>query len=307
VLPYSAYLRVYQPLIAFPNREKAYWRAYAASSRRPRRSTAVAAEHSESLRRLVATPPIPVPERESGDAYVRRVGGEVYICPWQTRLRSWLGLRDFRAETHARVSAAFLPEAVAAAAEQRFEKWRERGEPVRTQILTSTWTVPLVWFAPFDAEERCLVLGSGEASGGAAEQTAEQAAAHTGRSPHPAGARGAAPRALLYVTEMSQARRRLERVVSVLGEHVGEGDILSEAERLEDWLTGVAHPRALLELDYGGLVNLLGDEELRQDQSVAEVAAALTGLETGQEELAVAMYQRVAGRWKEVQALEHAN
>ncbi|MFD0801824.1 hypothetical protein ACFQZU_10920, partial [Streptomonospora algeriensis] len=173
VLPYTAYLRVYQPLIAFSNREKAYWRAYAASSRRPRRSSAVAAEHSESLRRLVATPPIPVPERESGDAYVRRVEGEVYICPWQTRLRSWLGLREFRAETPAQLSPAFVPESIAAAAEARFERWRERGEPMRTQILSSTWTVPLSWFAPFDAEERCLVLGGTREAAETADPDAE--------------------------------------------------------------------------------------------------------------------------------------
>nr|WP_255429756.1 hypothetical protein [Streptomonospora sp. PA3] len=303
-MPYTAYLRVYQPLIAFSNREKAYWRAYAASSRRPRRSGAVAAEHSESLRRLVATPPIPVPERESGDAYVRRLDGEVYICPWQTRLRSWLGLRDFRAETPARLSPAFMPEPVAASAEERFEQWRERGEPTRTQILTSTWTVPMSWFAPFDPEERCLVLGGAEQPADAAEAAAEQGAT---RARHPAGGQGAAPRTLLYVARMPEARRRLERAIAVLREHVGESSALSAAERLEDWLLGVAHPRALLELDYGGLVHLVGDEELRRDQSVAEVAAALSGLETGQEELAAAMYQRVTQRWKEIQALQHAN
>ncbi|WP_131096730.1 hypothetical protein [Streptomonospora litoralis] len=303
MLPYTAYLRVYQPLVAFSNREKAYWRAYAASSRRPRRRDAVSAEHAESLRRLMATPPIPVPERESGDAYVRRQGGEVYVCPWQTRLRSWLGLRDFRAETPARLSPAFLPETVATAAEARFETWRERGEPMRTQILTSTWTVPLAWFAPFDAEERCLVLGDEEEPAHASGQEAPAG----GRLRHPSEGREAPPRTLLYVAPMAEARRRLERAVGLLREHVGESEALSSAERLDDWLAGVAHPRALLELDYAGLVDLLDDGRLREDHSVAEVSAALTGLETGQEELATAMYQRVTRRWKEIQALEHAN
>ncbi|MFD0776081.1 hypothetical protein ACFQZ2_19280, partial [Streptomonospora algeriensis] len=126
-------------------------------------------------------------------------------------------------------------------------------------------------------------------------------------SGHPAGRADAAPRTLLYVAAMSEARPRLERAIALLREHVGEGSMLSAAERLQDWLLGVAHPRALLELDYGGLVHLVDDERLRQDQSVAEVAAALTGLETGQDELAAAMYQRVTGRWKELQALQHAN
>lgn len=307
-LPYTAYLRVYQPIAAFPSRERAYWRAYAASPDRPRRVHALAAEHGESLRRLVATPPIPAPERESGDAYVRRLGEQLYICPWQTRLRSWLGLRDFRTATPAGMSAAYLPEMVARSAEEEFRRWRERGEPLRTQILTSTWTVPLPWFAPFDSTERCLVL----------ESDSDQAAARGdpgSHTRHPAGGAsrsddvpGREPtRALLYVTEVAQARRRLEHAVGVLSEHLGEGATLASVERLEDWLNGVAHPNALLELDYGGLVGLLDDEELREDESVAEVAAAITGLETGQEELTLAMYQRVTQRWKSVQALEHAN
>ncbi|MDA0563735.1 hypothetical protein LG943_05220 [Streptomonospora sp. S1-112] len=295
VLPYTAYLRVYQPITAFSPRERAYWRSYAVSARRPRRSGAVAAEHAESLRRLVASPPVPAPECESGDAYVRRMGGETYICPWQTRLRSWLGLREFRAETPARLSAAFLPEAVAADAEERFRAWRERGEPLRTLIRTSTWTVPLSWFAPFDASERCLVLG-GPGEGG-----------DPGRACHPAGGTGPAPRTLLYVARVADARRRLERAVRVLREHVGECAALAAAERLEDWLLGTAHPQGLLELDYAGLVHLLGDDDLRQDESVAEVGAAITGLQTGEHELAAAMYHRVSRRWKLVQALRNAN
>ena len=65
--------------------------------------------------------------------------------------------------------------------------------------------------------------------------------------------------------------------------------------------------RALVELDYGGLVHLLDDGALRADQSVAEVAAAITGLETGELELAVAMYQRLRNRWRAVQAAESAS
>ncbi len=62
-----------------------------------------------------------------------------------------------------------------------------------------------------------------------------------------------------------------------------------------------------MELDYGGLVHLLDDAALRADQSVAEVAAAITGLETGELELAVAMYQRLRSRWRALQAAETAS
>ncbi|RNL84412.1 hypothetical protein [Halostreptopolyspora alba] len=309
MLPYTAYLRVYQPITAFSGRDRAYWRAYAESPDRPRRVHAVAAEHEESLRRLVATPPIVAPERESGHAYIRRVGSQLYVCPWQTRLRSWLGFQEFRSRTPARLSTAFVPESTAAATDEAFQRWRERGEPLRTQILTTTWTVPLSWFALFDAQERCLVLQSGtnpattRGDNGGTTYGLPSGDAAGGANPPDA----ASQRTLLYVTELKRARDRLDRAIRVLRESLGEGALLTSAERMEDWLTGTAHPSSLLELDYGGLVRLLGDDALREDESAAEVAAAITGLEQGQDELTMAMYTRVTQRWKAVQALEHAN
>lgn len=311
VLPYTAYFRIYQPVIAYSSRERAYWRAYAQSPHRPRRAEAVAAEHEESLRRLVTSPPTVAPSRESGDAYVRRSGGELFVCPWQTRLRSWLALREFRATTSARVASAFVPEAVVEAAEADAERHLGRGEDSRPQILTSRWTVPTAWFVPFGAEERCLVLGGRRewdpALEGPGTFPGEPSSALPVEEPAPRSAESAATRALLYVTEMGTARRRLERAVRVLrGVPDGEGS-LAAVERLEDWLTAVAHPRALLELDYGGLVHLLGDAELRDDHSAAEVEAALTGLETGQEAVTLAAHRRLVRRWRAVQALERAN
>ncbi|MFC5946413.1 hypothetical protein ACFPZ4_33970, partial [Micromonospora harpali] len=68
-----------------------------------------------------------------------------------------------------------------------------------------------------------------------------------------------------------------------------------------------SHPHSLVELDYAGIVNLMDAETLQADESVAELAAALTGLEKGEEDLAFAMYQRVILRWRSIQLLESAN
>jgi len=81
---------------------------------------------------------------------------------------------------------------------------------------------------------------------------------------------------------------------------------LWEIDEVGRWLEEF-HPRALVELDYGGLVHLIGDEALRADQSVAEVAAAVTGLETGELELAIAMYQRLRTRWRTLRGAEFAS
>ena len=129
-------------------------------------------------------------------------------------------------------------------------------------------------------------------------------AAETAEPPMPTTT--APARNLLYVTSMAQARRRVARALQVIRRHVGEVGAMAQVEEVGRWLEEF-HPHSLVELDYGGLVHLMDDETLRADQSVAELAAALTGLDTGQEELAFAMYQRVILRWKSIQTLESAN
>jgi hypothetical protein len=113
-------------------------------------------------------------------------------------------------------------------------------------------------------------------------------------------------RTLIYVTPMAQARRRVARALAAVRRHAEDGFDLDEVESVGRWLEEF-HPHSLVELDYGGLVHILDDAALRADESVAEVAAAITGMETGQAELAVAMHKRVVSRWRVVRALESAN
>lgn len=292
VVPYAAYLRVYQPLAAFPEPERSAWATYVAADGRPDRVTATESEHTQALRRLIAVPPIVVPARESDEAYVRRAEGVTYVCPWQTRLRSWLALDGFPDDLPPGLADAFMPRQVAEQAMSDFEEWQgtRNGTP-RPFIQTSTWQVPMTWFVPFEAGERWLVLGGSEGEG-AREASGATTAATT--------------RTLVYVTAMAQARRRVARALAVVRRHLGDNSLIGEVEEIGRWLEEF-HPHSLVELDYGGLVHLLDDEALRGDQSVAEVSAALTGLETGKSELALGMYKRVVTRWRAVQALESAN
>src|SRR6516164_5053302 len=92
-MAYAAYLRVYEPVSAFREPDRSRWTAYADSPARPRRRDSLIAEHAEALFRAITTPPVAVPERESGHAYVRRADGITYVCPWQTRLRCLLSCR----------------------------------------------------------------------------------------------------------------------------------------------------------------------------------------------------------------------
>ena len=355
MLPYAAYLRVYEPLTAFAEPDRSRWASYAASAERPRRVSAIEAEHEQAVRRLIAVPPIVAPARESDDAYVRRADGTIYICPWQTRLRSWLALGRLRATLPPSLTDTFVPRRIADVAAADFARWHSESPSIRTHILTSTWHVPLAWFVPFGPPERWLVLG------GAAGSDGGQATA-------------AVTRTLIYVTTMPQARGRVARALGAVrrglspgshpyhderpdggyhadtyadaddGDYPGDtgrspgrapadgtappgavprrgrgrhacgsrrGDTarhgrapqqgersnhadtgpaataargaaspaaVGEIEEVGRWLEEF-HPRSLVELDYGGLVHMLDDGALRADQSVAEVAAAITGLE----------------------------
>lgn len=296
MLPCAAYLRVYEPLSAFGPAERAQWAAYAASAERPRRASALAAEHAEALRRLIALPPIVAPAQESRHAYVRWANGITYICPWQTRLRSWLALSKLRATAGPLMSDAFAPRQAELAAED-FARWEGREGPRRVYIQTGAWSVPLSWFVPFAPTERWLVLGT--------------PAAGVSRGP----ATAAGTRTLVYATAMSQARRRVARSLATArripgGRRTEPGRATAALLRVGDELEEIGrwleefHPHALVELDYGGLVQLLDDDALRGDQSAAEVSAAVTALANGELELAAAMYQRLRARWRALEAIE---
>ncbi|MGI8329888.1 hypothetical protein ACRYCC_07970 [Actinomadura scrupuli] len=273
MLPYAAYFRVYEPLTAFAEPERSGWARYAASVDRPRRVTALSEEHRQAVRRLAGRPPVVAPAAESPHAYLRRWEGETFVCPWQTRLRSWVAFDRFRETAPGGGTRPFVPDEVADRAMDDFERWKRRAVTIRPYILSSTWQVPVAWFMPFTVAERRLMLG---------------------------------PRTLMYVTSMADARRRVVKATMTVRATLGTGPVYAQVETLSRWLTEF-DPGALVELDYGGLVHLLDDQALRADESVTEVAAVLAGMERGERELAVAMYARFFTRWRLIRALESAN
>ncbi len=300
MLPCAAYLRVYEPLSAFSEEERSYWAAYATREDRPRRANALEAEHLEALHRIIALPPIVAPEQESADAYVRWADGNTYVCPWQTRLRSWLALDRLGAASGPLLAgAAGSGQAERAAAD--FARWGGREGAPRVHIQSSTWAVPLPWFVPFASTERWLVIGGAGEAGSRGRATA------------------AATRTLIYATAMAQARRRVARTLATIRRVPDNPEpdrcapamaamirAGAELEEIGRWLEEF-HPHSLVELDYGGLVQLLDDDALRADQSVAEVSAAVIALASKEFELAAAMYQRLRTRWRGMEAAEHSS
>ncbi len=275
--PYAAYLRVYEPVSAFPPEERARWAEYAGDTARAvARADRLVAEHRSALAGVLSVPPRPVPTDEEREAFVLEVEGVPHVCPVQTRLRSWVALGQFRDGLPDPVLHAFVPPASLERAEADHAAWGEAEVGSALRILTATWSVPLTWFVPFVPSDRVV---------------AEEAAGEP---------------AVVHRTRMSAARRRVARVLRTLTLHLGDIDVVEQVEELGRWLEEF-HARSWLELDYAGLARLLGTDGVATDTSVADVAAAVAALGTGDEDGAMATYRSVADRWAAVAALEHAN
>jgi len=286
VTAYAAHLRVYEPLAAFEGEERRRWEQYVRAGNIPSVAGGLEMEHLAGVRALVGRPPALLPVLGE-HAFVTEVDGVTLICPWRTRVRAYEASGDFRDLLPDELADAFIPRQVAELAEDELEAWRLEYPDLHTHILSSPWQVPLRWFVLVETDERSVSLG--EVATGRASGTTRV----TGRS-------------LVYRTAMSRARRRTARALAVLRRTVEDGAVTAAVEDLGRWLEEF-HPRSLVELDYGGLVHLLDDAELRQDESARDIAEALSALADGDASRATAAYGRVTARMKALQGVESAN
>ncbi|MFC4515991.1 MULTISPECIES: hypothetical protein [Streptomyces] len=280
-VPYAAYLRVYEPLAAFPEPERSHWLRYARRESLPGAQD----ELRRSLADLLPTPPVPVPVHESGDAFVAVVDGVVCVCPWRTRLRGWLALRELTERFPPPVLDAVLPPVVRRQAAADHERWAARNPDARPWIRTATWQVPLRWFVLFSDEER--EYGKSVPEG-------------------PQGPEGGGGLVLRYRTPMVQARRRVARGLRTLRDAMEEGPLIDGLVEVGRWLEEF-HPRSLVELDYGGLVHMVPEAQLAEDHSAADTADGLAALRAGDGARAGAAYERLTERWRAVRDRQFAN
>jgi hypothetical protein len=275
---FAAYLRVYEPLTAFDRERQVFWRRYVREGRAVtpvdgpgRQRTAVLEALGAGWTRL---PDLP------DDAYVMEADDTLLVCPWNLRVRVAEAALSARDGVPSILADAFVPPVLAGQARAIVDDWRsgakvlERGVP-RLHEQIATWGVPLRWFVFVDLDERELSLRPER-------------------------------RVLRYRTEISKARRRAHRGVSVLRKSVGNVPITEAVEEGARWLEEF-HPRSVLELDYGGLVDLLPDETLREDDSPGLVAAGLAALARGDADAATEAYEKLVSRWRAVQLLERCN
>ncbi|WP_062208889.1 hypothetical protein [Streptomyces sp. NBRC 109706] len=276
-VPYAAYLRVYEPLAAFPEPERAHWAEYA---RRPE-LPGVQDELRHALTGLLSSPPRVAPAGESADAFVSWLDGVLCVCPWRTRLRSWEALDDVGHWLMPdSVLDAALPPGVRRRAADDYAGWRERNPDARPWIRSALWHVPIRWFALFADDEREFRGSQERPVGGAAR--------------------------LRYRTPMVQARRRVARGLRAVREALPEGPMVAALTDVGRWLEEF-HPRSLVELDYGGLIYTISDEQLAADRSAAQVAEALGALAAGDLERANRLYEELTDRWMIIRERQFAN
>jgi hypothetical protein len=274
-LPYAAYLRVYEPLGAFDESERARWQRYAARRLAPDARTGPAVERDAGLSWVLRTHPrLPAEKDAPEHAFVLEMDGGPLVCPWRTAVRCWTAATELADLMPGDLARTVLPESQIRQAERAYASWRLAHPDRKVHIQSHRWAVPVRWFVLFDEVERRCDLGP--------------------------------ERSVVYRAEMAAARRRAARGLAVLKRAMRGSPAVSGVEDLGRWLEEF-HPRAVVELDYGGLVHLLDDEELKADQSAKDVGDALIALARGNASGAAAAYDRIITRWQSASFVESAN
>ena len=290
--PFVCYLRVYEPLEAFE--QDARKRLLDAIAAGPLRIGEVGARERELwLRAQLAAPPrmLPGDRADDDDSPERPLdvlilnGGDApggrggpLVCPLDLRTRSAAALVGFLATASPSLVRVVLPAGPRAAA----DAVRSRAETVvgelgssAVHVVSSTWTVPLPWFVLVRQDER-----------------------EVADVPRPDPARRVSWRVPLSLARERAARAH--RVVQASLGDVGPTRVLGDTNR---WLSHF-HEESVVELDYGGLVQLMDDESMRGDTSAADVWAIVEALERGRTLHVAEHYQRLRDFWSELAAYE---
>jgi len=296
--PFVAYLRVYEPLSAFDeavadrlrealettqldhatvaDRERELWLRSQLSAP----TTALPGElpnggdSPRALRDVLVLDPAEVP----GDKAT--VGPGPLVCPLDVRARAAAALVGFLGTASVPLRSAVLtgsPQDV-----------RDRATAVlaglpggAVHIVSTTWTVPLPWFVLVDPERRHLQVAT----------------------------RDDPRRQVCWRVSMADARSRVTRAHALSEKSLGDSDSAGPTKILEDtgrWLEHF-HPHSAVELDYGGLVQLLDDEQLVEDSSATDVHAIVDALEREDVDEIAARFEKLREFWAELAVRERFN
>jgi hypothetical protein len=205
------------------------------------------------------------------------VGPDSLVCPLDVRPRSAAALVGFLATSSLplRQAAFALPDEIVRARAAAVVGEHSGGA---VHVVSSTWTVPLPWFAMVEPDARHVVLAPRD---------------------NPA-------RQVCWRMTLTDARRRLAKALEVVQASLGDDGPAIVLQDTDSWLEHF-HPQSAVELDYGGLVQLFEDSELLDDRSAHDVHGALSALELGDADEVAKHFTRLRDFWSGLAAHEHTN
>jgi len=264
--PFLSYMRVYEPLRAFEGSAGARVRAALARGPLPP-ERAGRYERELCLRAQLGARLLPGNGANGqGGSEVLVLGGasgEPLVCPLDTRARAAAALLGFLGDETPLLRRTALPVPETVARRRAEAAVAELGEGA-AHVVSASWTVPLPWFALVDPEERQLRLD--------------------GR------------RRVWWRVPMGRALARAAQAERIVRDGLGDtgpADVLAETAT---WLARFDRA-SVVELDYGGVVELVDDEALRNDDSADQVRDALQALRQGDRAAAQASYDRLREFW----------
>lgn len=283
-LPFSSTLRVYEPLDAFP--EKQRQAIQAAGARAASRAAIENAELLASLGRItrsggdpfptgrtdlvrVTTAPAPVEETSDDGADADPV---LLYCPSQLVLRAGLAANALMEGIHGPLAELLIPEEQRDKHQERIDQVKARDGSIRVHTRASTWGIPFSWFSLFmESDHKDVVEAGGRIV--------------TVRVWAPIAA--ALERARYAVTNLALAAPDL--------------DMLDDLTQLTEWLE-LFHVDSMVELDYGAVA-----DKVYPDDSPMDIRLGIECLAEGDMTGAAAAYRRLASRWIPIRQLARAS
>jgi hypothetical protein len=287
-LPFSSTLRVYEPLDAFPEDQRAAIKS--AGERAVSRAAVENAELQASLGRITRpggdpfptgrtdlvrvtrAPGVPVEGAAKEDEEEAADGVALLYCPSQLVLRAGLAANALIEGIHGPLAELLIPEEQRDRHQERIDQVNARDGITRVHTRASTWGIPFSWFSLFlESDPQDVVEAGGK---------------------------------ILTVrvwAPISDALDRVRYAVANLALAAPDLDMLDDLTQLTEWLE-LFHADSMVELDYGAVA-----DKVYPDDSPMDVRLGIECLAEGDMTGAAAAYRRLASRWIPIRQLARAS
>jgi hypothetical protein len=275
VVPYAAYLRVYEPVefLPAPPGEEVPAIGDAAA---PDPQQLTSAEQERSRRAAVLGGAVVAVDAADEAAFVLRRGGRTFVAPADEQVRSWVALGRLADTLSPSAARALTSQLLLDRADEALRAWRHGHPDAVPHVREATWRLPVAW----------LLL-----------------AAPDEQDPYQVGDEMTAR----YLVPMAQARRRIARALAAARRHFPESDDVAELVDLGRWLEAF-HAHSWVELDLAGLgLAVQAADPSEPDRSLQDVQAAVEALRNGRVDEAIERYRDVTVWWGSLALREHAN